>query len=1205
MLVGPHTETGDERKASAALLPDVNGNFRTSADFGALKHVSAAQAVVGGPKSRAQAGRFGMLWLTALTFSVMKKAQAADPNVTFLDDDNITYKDLEHGAFELVTKEAVPRRIIVEDPGETIVLSKTGSSVSVSPSANTRARMEELQEAQQDVLANLAKGPGATGSSAPPFVNQLPAQRINFIQTDGSTTPNFLPPPEWINVVAPEIIFGKVPPEPPTLNALSGPTEIDTVVFDAFTATSGTFVASSPRSGATLVYSIGGGTTGTTVLDGVTYDISRTGLYGTLFVNSTTGAYTYVPNSDAINALTAPTTESFAITVSDGTLSANQTFTITINGVNDAAIISGTTTGAVIEASAAAPGTPTATGTLTDTDVDNTPNTFTAVNSPTASASGYGTFTITASGVWNYTLNEANSAVQALNVGDTLTDTFTVTTIDGTAQVVTITITGTNDAAVISGTTTGSVVEAGGVANAAPGAPTATGTLTDADADNAPNTFTAVNSPTASAGGYGTFTMTAAGVWIYTLNNANNTVQALNVGNTLTDTFTVTTIDGTAQVVTITITGANDAAVISGATTGSVIEAGATPGTPTATGTLTDTDVDNTPNTFTPVSSPAASAGGYGTFTMTATGVWTYRLDDTNSVVQALDVGDTLTDTFTVTAADGTAQQVTITIHGASDADPNDFDYLATGTVVISDPPFVYGTPRGDNIAGGGNDGQTIYGGAGNDTLNGTGKDDNIYGGSGNDTIKGNDGDDTIYGGSGSDTINANNGNDTIIGGFGSDLLTGSNGDDRFVYLSVADSNAAQFDVISDFRSGSDRIDLAALGALAFLALTSTSTSVPAHTVAWIYDSAANETIVYVNPTDQTLNIGDSGLLEIHLQGIVSVAASDFVYAAATASAAVAGESINLELATTAASDDETIATAAAAEASSDWTVSDSALLADWNWTVRTIGERDSFVFSSNDEARTYSSESTNDGAAITPLTSEQSIEVQQVNVTAPTANNLALDQKLMLDATLHVTNFATPSNDIAVAPQLGHESHTESRSAAHSNIQSNEDHGQGQDHKPPTVKDVAITEDAHGHASSNIGPNFEALENSGDHHSISGELNKHDTASKHGAPGSEPSTAHVASGSAAAHAHGFEESFHFKDKISALAASDVVEDMEVDHIAVSTGHSGKAVEPNGPPAISEIAQLLELSPPEHHPFANLSHGLGHMGNVHAHDLIV
>ena len=41
-------------------------------------------------------------------------------------------------------------------------------------------------------------------------------------------------------------------------------------------------------------------------------------------------------------------------------------------------------------------------------------------------------------------------------------------------------------------------------------------------------------------------------------------MQALNVGGTLTDTFTATTIDGTSQVVTITINGANDAPVITG-----------------------------------------------------------------------------------------------------------------------------------------------------------------------------------------------------------------------------------------------------------------------------------------------------------------------------------------------------------------------------------------------------------------------------------------------------------------------------------------------------------------------------------------------------------------------------------------------------------------------------------------------------------------
>ena len=81
----------------------------------------------------------------------------------------------------------------------------------------------------------------------------------------------------------------------------------------------------------------------------------------------------------------------------------------------------------------------------------------------------------------------ASSAVQALNVGGTLTDTFTVTTVDGTGQTVTVIIEGTNDAAVISGATCGSVTEAGGHTP-----PTATGTLTDTDVDNAANTFTAV-----------------------------------------------------------------------------------------------------------------------------------------------------------------------------------------------------------------------------------------------------------------------------------------------------------------------------------------------------------------------------------------------------------------------------------------------------------------------------------------------------------------------------------------------------------------------------------------------------------------------------------------------------------------------------------------------------------------------------------------
>src|SRR6185312_11376588 len=88
----------------------------------------------------------------------------------------------------------------------------------------------------------------------------------------------------------------------------------------------------------------------------------------------------------------------------------------------------------------------------------------------------------------------------------------------------------------------------------------------------------------------------------------------------------------------------------------------------TVTGTLTDTDVDNPANTFQAVSAATASDHGYGTFTMTAGGTWAYVLDNANAAVQALNVGDTLTDTFTVHTIDGTAQQVTVTIDGANDA---------------------------------------------------------------------------------------------------------------------------------------------------------------------------------------------------------------------------------------------------------------------------------------------------------------------------------------------------------------------------------------------------------------------------------------------------------------------------------------------------------------------------------------------------------
>lgn len=348
---------------------------------------------------------------------------------------------------------------------------------------------------------------------------------------------------------------------------------------------------------------------------------------------------------------------------------------IKVIAVNDAAIISGTTSGAVLEAggvSNATLGTPTATGTLTATDVDNPADTFQAVAAGASSAGGYGTYAMTAGGVWAYTLDNGSPTVQALNETGTLTDTFTVHSGDGTAMTVTVTINGANDAAVIADTSIGAVTEAGGVANGTAGTPTATGTLTASDVDNTPNTFMAVAACAASTGGYGTYEMAASGTWIYTLDDASNAVQALNAGGTLTDHITVQTVDGTAQVLTITITGSNDAALISGTITGAVIEAGGvangTLGTPTASGTLTNIDMDDPANTFQSVAPGAASSSGYGTYAMTAGGAWTYTLDEANEEVEALNTNATLTDTITVTTVDGTQQLVTVSINGSNDA---------------------------------------------------------------------------------------------------------------------------------------------------------------------------------------------------------------------------------------------------------------------------------------------------------------------------------------------------------------------------------------------------------------------------------------------------------------------------------------------------------------------------------------------------------
>ncbi|MBK8458537.1 MAG: tandem-95 repeat protein [Phyllobacteriaceae bacterium] len=256
--------------------------------------------------------------------------------------------------------------------------------------------------------------------------------------------------------------------------------------------------------------------------------------------------------------------------------------------------------------------------------------------------------------------------------------------IDATSNTgtVSITIAAVNDAAVIAaGGDTGSVTEAGGVANAVAGIPTTTGDLNHTDIDNPNDTWQAVSSATATTSGRGTFTMTSAGVWTYAVNETNVDVQALNVGQSITDSFTVLSEDGTSKVVTVTINGANDAAVITGSAAGAVTEAGVGPGAPSVSGDLLSSDVDNAVDAWTPVAS-TATASGYGSYAVDAAGVWTYTVNNANAAVNALAVGQTLSDSFVVSTADGTAQTVNITINGGNDAPTLGFVQLIDGSLL-------------------------------------------------------------------------------------------------------------------------------------------------------------------------------------------------------------------------------------------------------------------------------------------------------------------------------------------------------------------------------------------------------------------------------------------------------------------------------------------------------------------------------------------
>ncbi|RBP79296.1 VCBS repeat-containing protein [Shewanella putrefaciens] len=364
------------------------------------------------------------------------------------------------------------------------------------------------------------------------------------------------------------------------------------------------------------------------------------------FAMDASGAWTYTldnsrPGTDALKS-GETATETVTITHTDGT---THTVTITVMGTNDAPVLSAQTQAVTEDGTQLS-------GHMIATDVDAGDTlTFSLANAVDG-------FTLNADG--SYSFDPSHASYQHLAAGQTQDVVIPVTVTDSagasSTQNLSITVTGTNDGPTIAGVNTGSTAEDNTQA--------VTGQLSIADADDSQAHFVAQN----AAGSYGSITLAEDGQWSYQLDNSKADVQALKTGETVTDSFTVTTADGTTHIVSVTVAGWDDGAVIAGTDTGTVAEDTAiTAGHLQVNGQLTITDPDAGQAHFT-AQTYVVGSSGYGHFSLDTTGGWTYTADNTQTAVQQLKAGDSLTDTLTVTSGDGTMHTVTVTLQGTNDA---------------------------------------------------------------------------------------------------------------------------------------------------------------------------------------------------------------------------------------------------------------------------------------------------------------------------------------------------------------------------------------------------------------------------------------------------------------------------------------------------------------------------------------------------------
>lgn len=222
----------------------------------------------------------------------------------------------------------------------------------------------------------------------------------------------------------------------------------------------------------------------------------------------------------------------------------------------------------------------------------------------------------------------------------------------------------------------------------------------------------------------------------------------------------------------------------------------------------------------------------------------------------------------TLVSVSATAKGATVAIVGGKvvyTADPDVFDLLGPGqtatdsfTYLMKDTAGLTSTATVQVTVAGIADAAPRTGGAGADSMAGTGLDERIDGANGNDTLTGEAGADTLIGGNGDDLLQGGSsidnlsggvGNDTLDGGAGDDVLSGGRNNDVFVF-----GPGFGDDIITDFKAVEDEIRFQGAGFTSFADMLAHATQVGANV---LITNAAGDSLQLNNTQIASLQSAD------------------------------------------------------------------------------------------------------------------------------------------------------------------------------------------------------------------------------------------------------------------------------------------------------------------------------------------------------------